>query len=92
LPDAANMAILAMEKMFKNGTYNISSNSPTTLLSLINIISKSIGKNVNINITHKHRLGDIRHLFMDNNKIKTALKFRDTTDIVNGIHALTLLL
>ena len=89
LSDAASMIILAMENMFKNGTYNISSNSPTTLLSLVNIISKSLNKKVNINITQKYRSGDIRHLYMDNNKIIKALNCHYKTDIVNGINDMT---
>ena len=85
LTDAAKMSILAMENLFENQTFNISSNTPTSLRSLINTISEILNKEANVDINGEYRSGDIRHIYLDNNKFRKAFDFYPKTDFKNGI-------
>jgi len=85
LSDAAKMSIMVMENLLNNGTFNISSNTPISLLSLIKIISKLINKSPNINVTQNYRPGDVRHIYLNNNKFNKVFNYYPEIDLITGI-------
>ena len=69
----------------KNGTYNAGTGVQTSLLELVEIIENVTSTTVQKNFCPP-RLGDVRHISLDNSKAKAELKWSPSTNLKEGIH------
>ena len=84
--DVVDATVLALEKEEANHQiFNVGSGVATTVSQVANSLKEHYMSNVNINISGKYRLGDIRHNYADLSKIKDALGFSPKFDFNSGI-------
>jgi len=86
IDDVVDATVLALEKKEANHQiFNVGSGIATTVLMVANTLKKLYMSNVNINISGKYRLGDIRHNYADLSKIENALGFSPKFNFKIGI-------
>ncbi|HIG32121.1 MAG TPA: NAD-dependent epimerase/dehydratase family protein [Flavobacteriales bacterium] len=86
IDDVVDATVLALEKKEANHQiFNVGSGVAITVLQVANTLKELYDSNVNINISGKYRLGDIRHNYADLSKIKNALGFRPKFNFKTGI-------
>jgi dTDP-L-rhamnose 4-epimerase len=86
IDDVVNATILALEKDEANDQiFNVGSGIATSVIDVANILKSFYNSNVNITISGKYRLGDIRHNYADLSKIKNSLGFVPKFDFLKGI-------
>ena len=93
IEDAVDATILGIEKEEANGQiFNIGSGVPTRVLDVANRLKRLYNSEINITVSGKFRLGDIRHNFADLSKLKGILGFtpkynfeRGVTEFVNWV-------
>jgi len=84
--DVVDATVLALEKKEANHQiFNVGSGVATTVNQVANSLKECYNSNVNISISGKYRLGDIRHNYADLSKIKEALGFSPKFDFNSGI-------
>jgi len=84
--DVVDATVLALEKEEANNQiFNVGSGVATTVSQVANSLKEFYNSNVNITISGKYRLGDIRHNYADLSKIKKALGFSPKFDFNSGI-------
>jgi dTDP-L-rhamnose 4-epimerase len=84
--DVVDATVLALEKEEANNQiFNIGSGVATTVNQVANSLKELYNSNVNITISGKFRIGDIRHNYADLSKIKEALGFSPKFDFNSGI-------
>ena len=84
--DVVDATVLALEKEDANHQiFNVGSGVATTVSQVANSLKEYYSSNVNITISGKYRLGDIRHNYADLSKIKEALGFSPKFDFNSGI-------
>ena len=84
--DVVDATVLALEKEEANNQiFNIGSGVATTVNQVANSLKELYNSNVNITISGKFRIGDIRHNYADLSKIKKALGFSPKFDFNSGI-------
>jgi len=86
IDDVVNATILALEKKEANHQiFNVGSGVATTVSKVANTLKSLYNSDVNITISGKYRLGDIRHNYADLLKIKNVLGFSPKFDFISGI-------
>ena len=86
IDDAVDATILALEKREANHQiFNVGSGVATSVFEVANILKKLYNSNIDIKISGKYRLGDIRHNYADLTKIKSVLDFKPKIDLITGI-------
>ena len=86
IEDVVDATILGIEKEEANGQiFNIGSGIATTVLDVANTLKRLYNSKININVSGKFRLGDIRHNFADLSKIKSQLGFIPKNKFDTGI-------
>ena len=50
------------------------------------LLKKFYNSDINVSVSGKYRIGDIRHNYADLNKIKSILGFRPEIDFQNGVN------
>jgi len=86
IDDVVNATIMALEKTKANNKiFNVGSGVATTVSQVANTLKEFYNSNVNITISGKYRLGDIRHNYADLSKIKEALGFSPKFNFNSGI-------
>ena len=84
--DVVDATVLALEKEEANNQiFNVGSGVATTVSQVANSLKAFYNSNVNVTISGKFRLGDIRHNYADLSKIKEALGFSPKFDFNSGI-------
>ena len=84
--DVVDATVLALEKEDANHQiFNVGSGVATTVSQVANSLKEFYNSNVNISISGKFRLGDIRHNYADLSKIKAAIGFSPKFDFNSGI-------
>ena len=84
--DVVEATILGIEKEQANGeVFNIGSGVATTVKEVAESLKKFYNSDINISISGKYRLGDIRHNYADLNKVKTLLGFTPKYNFLKGI-------
>jgi len=80
---AANIFVMKNRKAdFR--VFNVGTGKPTAILEVARILAKLHGKEIDPEIAHKFRAGDIRHCFADMSAMK-ALGFRPKVDFAQGM-------
>ena len=86
IDDVIESTILSLEKKQVNGeVINVGSGVATTILEVAITLKTLYNSNVNITVSNKYRLGDIRHNYADLTKIKNSLGFKPKYDFITGI-------
>ncbi len=87
--DVARACRLSLEKNTANGDiFNIGSGKQYTIKQIALQLSKILGKDIIPDITHKYRIGDIRHCFADIRKAKSILEFEPAVEFEKGLEEL----
>ena len=86
IEDAVDATILGIEKEEANGNiFNVGSGVSTRVLDVANTLKRLYNSEINITISGKFRLGDIRHNFADLSKLKDILGFTPKYNFERGI-------
>jgi dTDP-L-rhamnose 4-epimerase len=86
IDDVIEATILSLEKKQVNGeVINVGSGVATTILEVAITLKALYNSNVNITVSDKYRLGDIRHNYADLTKMKNSLGFKPKYDFITGI-------
>ena len=86
IDDVVEATILGIEKEQANGeVFNVGSGVATTVKEVAESLKKFYNSDINISISGKYRLGDIRHNYADLNKVKTLLGFTPKYNFQKGI-------
>ena len=86
IDDVVDATILGIEKKEANGqVFNVGSAVTTTVREVAESLKKYYNSDINILISGKYRLGDIRHNYADLTKIKEVLGFSPKYDFQKGI-------
>ena len=84
--DVVDATVLALEKKEANHlTFNVGSGVAVTVLQLANTLKSLYNSDVEIKISGKYRLGDIRHNYADLSKIKNTLGFNPKFTFQAGV-------
>ena len=86
IDDVVEATILALEKEEANDeVFNVGSGEATTVKEVADSLKKFYNSDINISISGKYRLGDIRHNYADLTKAKNLLGFSPKYDFQEGI-------
>ena len=86
IDDVVSATILALEKeVADHQVFNVGSGVPTTVSKVANTLKSLYDSDVNISVSGKYRLGDIRHNYADLSKIENVLGFIPKFDFVTGL-------
>ena len=86
IDDVVDATILGIENERANGEiFNVGSGVATTVKEVAESLKKFYNSSININISGKFRLGDIRHNYADLSKIESLLGFKPKYDFQKGI-------
>ena len=86
IEDAVDATILGIEKEEANGhIFNVGSGVSTRILDVANTLKRLYNSEININVSGKFRLGDIRHNLADLSKSKDILGFTPKYNFERGI-------
>jgi dTDP-L-rhamnose 4-epimerase len=87
IDDVVDATILGIEKEEANGqVFNVGSGIATSVKKVALLLKKYYNSDINILISGKYRIGDIRHNYADLTKIKSVLGFRPKIDFQNGVN------
>jgi len=86
IDDVVSATILALEKKEANHQiFNVGSGVATSVREVADLLKFLYNSDVNISVSGKYRLGDIRHNYADLSKIKNVLGFSPKFDFLSGI-------
>lgn len=86
IQDVVDATILGIEKDEANfNVYNVGSGAKTTVLDVVNNLSKHFNIECDYSITGNFRLGDIRHNYADLTKISSDLGFQPKVSFEEGV-------
>ena len=86
IDDVVDATILGIEREEANGeVFNVGSGVATTVKEVADSLKKFYNSDINISISGKYRLGDIRHNYADLTKAKHLLGFSPKFDFQSGI-------
>lgn len=83
--DVARAFRLALESDVADEVINIGSGRDYTILQLAEKLTTALGKDILPEITHQHRVGDIRHCFADVSKARELLNYQPSVSLDEGI-------
>ena len=83
--DVARAFRLALESEVADEVINIGSGMDYTILQLAEKLTTALGKDILPEITHQHRVGDIRHCFADISKARELLNYQPSVSLDEGI-------
>src|ERR687884_509595 len=84
--DVARCCSLALTRDGADGrTLNVGTGKPTSVLDVAQVIARGLGKDVEPEIAHQYRAGDIRHCYADTTLAKELLGFRAETQFERGM-------
>ncbi|OEE57325.1 epimerase [Enterovibrio norvegicus] len=86
IDDVVDSVLLAMTAgKGVNGSFNIGSGCPTTVLQVVDLLAKMYKLDPNYKVSGNYRIGDIRHNFADLSKASESLGFYPKVDLATGI-------
>lgn len=84
--DIVKANLMAMEKDEADyQVFNVGTGRPVTVLEVANVLSQSLGKNIEPELLGKYRAGDIRHCFSDISRIRSHLGFEPEMSFEEGM-------
>ena len=84
--DVAEVNVTSLTK--GSGSYNVGTGHGTSLLTIVSMLNRKLGTDIEPNIPGEFRIGDNRHDFANNSRLRNDLKKTDFTDLTQGIHSL----
>ncbi len=86
IDDVVDATILALEnKNANNQVFNVGSGVGTSVETVANMLKEKYNSRINLKISGKYRIGDIRHNIADLTKVKKILGFQPKVDFKMGI-------
>ena len=86
IDDVVDATILGIEKEGANGQiFNVGSGVATTVNKVASLLKNYYNSDINISISGKYRIGDIRHNYADLTKINNILGFMPEYDFQKGV-------
>ena len=86
IEDVVDATILGIEKEEANGQiFNVGSGTATTVKEVAELLNQFYNTNVNISISEKFRIGDIRHNYADLTKVNNLLGFTPKYNFQEGL-------
>jgi dTDP-L-rhamnose 4-epimerase len=86
IDDVIDATVLGIKNdTIKQDVFNVGSDLPISVLKVAKKLRELYQSNININITGKFRLGDIRHNYADLTKIAAMLQFKPKVTFEDGI-------
>lgn len=86
IDDVIDATILGIENEMANGhVFNVGEGIPTRVIDVATKLKNLYNSDINIEITGKFRLGDIRHNYGDISKIRNILNFKPNWTFNDGI-------
>jgi len=86
IDDVVSATIMALNSIESNNTVlNVGSGQQVSVAHIASLLLKYFNKAVDVNISGKFRVGDIRHNYSDNNYIYNILKFNPIVPFDEGI-------
>lgn len=85
IDDVVNAFVLSLKSTDKEMILNVGSGIPITVLKVAETLKDTLNSNVDINLTNKHREGDIRHSISDNKLAKKLIGFEPQFDFKDGL-------
>jgi dTDP-L-rhamnose 4-epimerase len=86
IDDVVDSLVLALEKEAANGeVFNIGSGKGTSVMEVSQSLKEKLKAHVNLNITGKYRVGDIRHNVADISKAQSLLGFIPKVNLEEGL-------
>jgi dTDP-L-rhamnose 4-epimerase len=87
--DIVRANLLAMSRPESNGeVINVGCGKPITILRVAELLAQSLGLQVKPKVTHKYRVGDIRHCYADLSKAKRLLGYEPQVSHEEGFREL----
>jgi dTDP-L-rhamnose 4-epimerase len=84
--DVARCCSLALQHDGADGrTLNVGTGKPTSVLDVAQVIARGLGKDVEPEIVHQYRAGDIRHCYADTRLARELLGFEAEIAFDNGM-------
>ncbi len=86
IDDIVGATIRGMEDdLVKNMVFNVGCGTPITVLKVVETLMSELDMKVDVQISGKFRIGDIRHNFADITRLKKVLGYTPQTDFNLGI-------
>jgi dTDP-L-rhamnose 4-epimerase len=87
--DIARCCSLALSRDGADGrTLNVGTGKPTSVLEVAEVIARGLGKEIEPEVAHQYRAGDIRHCYADTHLAKELLGFEAEIPFDRGMHDL----
>ena len=84
--DVAAALLRCIERPVDSGvTLNVGSGRATSILEVARMLQRTMGSDVDPHVTGEYRVGDIRHNFADISHLQSAIGFRPSISIEQGI-------
>ena len=85
--DVVDTTVKALQSVKSNNqTFNVGSGEAISVVSVAEKLKELYQSNINIKVTHKFRLGDIRHNYADTSKINSALDVSSKISFSEGLN------
>ncbi len=85
--DVVRANLLALDSDAAAGkVYNVATGRAVTVLDIVKILAKQLGRDLPPDIVNRYRAGDIRHCFADISQIEMDLGYRPQVTLEDGIH------
>ena len=84
--DIARCCAVALDRDGADGrTLNVGTGRPTSVIEVARVIARGLGKEIEPEIVHQYRAGDIRHCFADTRLARELLDFEAEVDFEDGM-------
>jgi dTDP-L-rhamnose 4-epimerase len=84
--DVAAALLRCIERPVDSGvTLNVGSGRATSILEVARMLQRTMGSDVDPHVTGEYRVGDIRHNYADISHLQSAIGFRPSISIEQGI-------
>jgi len=84
--DVAAALLRCIERPMDCGvTLNVGSGRATTIMEVAQMLQRTMGSNVDPHVTGEYRIGDIRHNYADISRLQSAIGFRPSISVEEGI-------
>ncbi|KSU54062.1 NAD-dependent epimerase/dehydratase family protein [Microbacterium enclense] len=86
IDDVVEATVLAaLEPAAAGGVFNVGSGAATTVLEVVDALVTAFGAQVEVTVSGRYRLGDIRHNVADTSRLRDVLGFEPSVPFVEGV-------
>ena len=86
IDDVVEATVLAaLKPAAAGGVFNVGSGAATTVLEVVDALVTAFGAQVEVTVSGRYRLGDIRHNVADTSRLRDVLGFEPSVPFVEGV-------